>query len=92
MRQPGVLTKALSWYRAQSRDDVATMPHVTVPTLHVWSDRDAALGRTGAAVTERFVDAPYRFEVLEGISHWVPEQAPDRLAALVLEHLESVAP
>lgn len=89
MRQPGVLTKALSWYRAQSRDDLAGMPHVSVPTLHVWSDGDAALGETGARATEKYVDGPYRFEVLEGISHWVPEQAADRLAALVLEHLRT---
>jgi pimeloyl-ACP methyl ester carboxylesterase len=89
MRQPGVLTKALNWYRAQSRDDLAGMPHVTVPTMHVWSDGDAALGRTGAEATASYVDGPYRFEVLQGVSHWVPEQAPDRLAELVLDHLRT---
>jgi hypothetical protein len=25
--------------------------------------------------------------VLDGVTHWVPEQAADRLSALVLEHL-----
>jgi pimeloyl-ACP methyl ester carboxylesterase len=89
MHEPGVLTKALNWYRAQSRDDLAGMPHVSVPTLHVWSDEDAALGRTGAEATTKYVDGPYRFAVLEGVSHWVPEQAPDQLAQLVLDHLGS---
>jgi pimeloyl-ACP methyl ester carboxylesterase len=92
MHEPGVLTKALNWYRAQSRDDVAGMPHVRVPTLHVWSDEDAALGRTGAEATAKYVDGPYRFAVLEGVSHWVPEQAPDLLAELVLAHLRTPAP
>ena len=87
MREPGALTAALSWYRAQSRADLEGIGAVTVPTLHVWSDGDRALGRTGAQRTAAHVDAPYRFEVLEGVSHWVPEEQPDRLAALVLEHL-----
>ena len=46
-----------------------------------------ALGATAAHATGDHVAGPYRFEVLHGVSHWVPEQAPDRLAALLLEHL-----
>ncbi len=42
---------------------------------------------TAAHATGEHVTGPYRFEVLQGVSHWVPEQAPDRLAALLLEHL-----
>ena len=29
----------------------------------------------------------YRFEVLHGVSHWVPEEAADQLVPLLLEHL-----
>jgi pimeloyl-ACP methyl ester carboxylesterase len=87
LRQPGALTAALSYYRAQSRADVEGLGPVTAPTLHVWSDGDLALGPTAAHATGDHVAGPYRFEVLAGVSHWVPEQAPDRLAALLLEHL-----
>jgi pimeloyl-ACP methyl ester carboxylesterase len=87
LRQPGALTAALGYYRAQSRADVEGLGPVTAPTLHVWSDGDAALGATAAHATGDHVAGPYRFEVLHGISHWVPEQAPERLAALLLEHL-----
>ena len=87
LRQPGAMTAALAYYRAQSRDDLVGLGPVTAPTLHVWSDGDAALGRTGAEATAPHVAGPYCFEVLEGVTHWVPEQAPDRLAALVLEHV-----
>ena len=52
---------------------------ITPPTLYVWSDGDMALGRVAAEETGDYVDGPYRFEVLPGISHWIPEAAPDRL-------------
>jgi pimeloyl-ACP methyl ester carboxylesterase len=84
---PTVLRHCLDWYAAQSLEDATGLGPVTAPTLHVWSDGDAALGVAGAMATERYVEGPYRFEVLAGVSHWVPEQAADRLAALVHEHL-----
>jgi pimeloyl-ACP methyl ester carboxylesterase len=87
LRQPGALTAALSWYRAQSLADLDGLGPIKAPTLHVWSDRDAALGPAAARATAQHVDGPYRFEVLEGISHWVPEQAAEDLSRLLLEHL-----
>lgn len=87
MREPGALTAALSYYRAQSIHDLDGLGPITAPTLHVWSDGDAALGPTAAHATERHVDGPYRFEVLPGVSHWVPEEAAERLTTLLLEHL-----
>ncbi len=89
MQQPGVLTACLSWYRAARREDVDNLPPVTVPTMYVWSDQDLALGEVAARDTAGRVAGPYRFEVLTGISHWIPEQAPDVLAGLLLEHLAS---
>ena len=86
-REPGALRSWLAWYAAQRREDVDGTPAVTAPTMHVWSDADAALGRTGAELTERFVTGPYRFDVLPGVSHWIPEQAPRELAALLRVHL-----
>jgi pimeloyl-ACP methyl ester carboxylesterase len=86
---PDGLTAALNWYRALplgGRGHGFARP-VTVPTLYVWSDRDKYLGRAAAEATERYVRAPYQFEVLGGISHWIPEQAPDRFGAVLLEHL-----
>jgi hypothetical protein len=46
-----------------------------------------ALGRDGAEATAKHVDGPYRFEVLEGVSHWIPEAAADELNRLLLDHL-----
>jgi pimeloyl-ACP methyl ester carboxylesterase len=85
--EPAALRCALDWYAAQTVEDATGLGPVTAPTLHVWSDQDAALGQAGARATGRFVEGPYRLEVLPGVTHWVPEQAADRLAALLLEHL-----
>jgi pimeloyl-ACP methyl ester carboxylesterase len=86
-QQPGALAAWLQWYAAQRLEDIADTPAVGVPTLHVWSDGDAALGRAGAVGTAAWVTGPYRFEVLEGVSHWVPEEAADRLGPLLAAHL-----
>ncbi|MGY1837220.1 alpha/beta fold hydrolase [Blastococcus sp. SYSU DS0510] len=87
MREPGALTAALDWYRAvpwSGRDPVGK---VRVPTLHVWSTGDAFLGRAATEDTARFVDAPYRLEVLDGVTHWIPELAAERTAELVTAHV-----
>jgi pimeloyl-ACP methyl ester carboxylesterase len=89
MSQPGALTAALNWYRATEVDSMKGVGQINVPTMYVWSTDDIALGRDAAEATGAFVSAPYRFEVLEGVSHWVPEMAPDRVNALLLDFLGS---
>jgi pimeloyl-ACP methyl ester carboxylesterase len=81
------LTAALSYYRANRLDGGVDVPPIDVPTLFVWSTDDVALGREGAEATAGYVAGPYRFEVLEGVDHWIPENAADRLSGLLLEHL-----
>jgi pimeloyl-ACP methyl ester carboxylesterase len=62
---------------------------VTVATLYVWSTEDNALGRAAAEWTAEHVSGPYRFVVLQGVSHWIPEERPADLATLILDHLDS---
>jgi pimeloyl-ACP methyl ester carboxylesterase len=85
--QPGALAAALAWYRAATPFSVGG-PHVAVPTLYVWGSRDPALGPTAARATGRWVTGPYRFEVLPGAGHWLPEQHPEQLTRLLLAHLQ----
>jgi pimeloyl-ACP methyl ester carboxylesterase len=87
MLEPGAMTAALNWYRATEPNSLTDVGQITVPTLYVWSDNDIALGRSAAEATVRWVSGPYRFEVLEGVSHWIPETAPDALNRLLLGHL-----
>ena len=86
---PEALGAALNWYRAADLTLVEGLGPITMPTMYVWSTEDPALGREAAEATGAHVAGPYRFEVLEGVGHWVPEAAPDRLNALLLDHLAS---
>jgi pimeloyl-ACP methyl ester carboxylesterase len=89
MTEPGALTAALNWYRAISFDQMERSP-ITVPTMYVWSTEDIALGREAAEATGENVTGPYRFEVLEGVSHWIADTVPDRVNELLLDFVGSV--
>jgi pimeloyl-ACP methyl ester carboxylesterase len=88
--EPGSLTGPLNWYRAMPLVNLwkRSAPHVQQPTLFVWSDKDVALKRKGAETTERYVEGPYTFVELPGVSHWIPEEAPARFAELLIAHLQ----
>jgi pimeloyl-ACP methyl ester carboxylesterase len=91
MREPGALTSAIGWYRALPWSGREPVGSVRVPTLHLWSTADAHLSRAGVEASSRYVDAPYRLEILDGVTHWIPELAPDRVAELVTAHVRSAA-
>ena len=91
LTQPGAMTAALNWYRAVDRSAASEIGTITTPTLYVWSTNDPALGREAAEATAEQVEGRYRFEVLDGVSHWIPEEVPDRLNSLLLEHLGSAS-
>lgn len=84
---PEAIGSALNWYRAAGPDMIDGLGPVTVPVLHVWSTEDPALGRDGAERTAAHVAGPYRFEVLEGVDHWIPEHAIDETNHFLREHL-----
>ena len=89
--QPGALRAALHYYRALRPGRALAVGRVAVPTLYVWSTDDIALGPVAARATGRHVDGPYRFEVLEGASHWIPETCVDQLGPLVVDHVRANA-
>jgi len=86
---PGAMTGALNWYRAVSSSAMAATGPVAVPTMYVWGDGDFALGRQAAEATAAHVTGPYRFEVLEGVGHFVMDEVPERVSGLLLDHLSA---
>jgi pimeloyl-ACP methyl ester carboxylesterase len=84
---PGALTAALNWYRAMSSSE--RVDPIEVPTTYVWSDGDVAIGRTAAEACADHVRGDFRFVELNGITHWIPEQAPERLAEAILDRIAS---
>ncbi|AIY49491.2 Epoxide hydrolase [Mycolicibacterium fortuitum] len=87
MVEPGSLTAALNWYRAMplSRSGLGSADKITVPTLYVWSDKDIALTAKPARDTANYVSGPYRFETINGASHWLPEEKPAEIAEMLLQ-------
>lgn len=88
--QPGALEAAIEWYRAaaQSLRSAGVAP-ARVPTLFVWGEEDATVGRYAAEATRRFVDAPYRFVPIAKAGHFLTDQVPDQVNAVLLSHLKA---
>ena len=52
-------------------------------------DEDASVGAGAARGTGDFVSGPYRFEALAGVGHFATDEQPERVTALLLEHLRA---
>ncbi len=90
--QDGALRGGIGYYRSLPLSMSEGMGRMTrVPTTFVWSDRDAFLGRKGAEDTRKWVTADYRFAIIEGGTHWLPERNADELAGLVADRVSSAA-
>ena len=64
------------------------VPAVGVPTLFLWGDADATVGRPAAEATADFVTGPYRFEVVPGAGHFLTDQRAELVTRELLAHLE----
>ncbi len=88
MVDDGAMPGALAWYRALPLTSLRSVPSlVSVPTTLIWSDRDVAISRKAVDLTERFVTADYQLEVMDGSSHWLPNEQPAALAELIARRI-----
>lgn len=87
--EPGAARGALNWYRALPFGSPSGVGDVHVPTLYIYGTGDFALGRKAADLTKHYVKGPYRYELFEGVSHWIPEEVPSRTAEVLLDFLAS---
>jgi pimeloyl-ACP methyl ester carboxylesterase len=85
--EPGALTAMLNWYRALPRGgEPPTFGPIDVPTLMIWGESDVALTKETTYGTERYVrDLTLRY--LPGVSHWVQQDAPDVVNAMLAAFL-----
>ena len=88
---PGAVEAAIAWYRAGGSASLRArdVPAVSLPTLYVWGDADATVGRMAAEATADFVTGPYRFEAIAGAGHFLTDQVPDAVNRLLLAHLQT---
>jgi len=93
MRDPARLRAALSYYRSAARrlltakSGVFEAPTVTVPTIIVWGERDAALVRTAPDTIQAHYCPTAEIRRIPA-SHWVPEESPEVVAS-ALEDLDA---
>ncbi len=83
--RPGALTAMLNWYRAMRLGGGASGP-VEVPTLLIWGEADTALGLETIDGIERHVP-DITIRRLPGVSHWVQQEAPEAVNAILTEWL-----
>ena len=92
LTRPGALTAGLNWYRANlspHRELEARPPWAPIgaATLGLWSSGDHYLTEDGMTRSAEFVSGPWRYERIEGASHWLQLDAPERINELLLEFL-----
>jgi epoxide hydrolase 4 len=84
--RPGAASAMVNWYRAAARGGKGALgrgkPVVDVPTLVVWGEEDAALGVELLDGTDRFVP-DLTIRRLPGVSHWVQQEAPEAVNAIL---------
>ena len=91
LARPGALTAALNWYRANSvlRFQLSdrALPPVAAPTMGIWSTGDNYLLEEGMLRSAEHVTGPWRYERVEGASHWLQLDRPERVNGLLLDFL-----
>jgi pimeloyl-ACP methyl ester carboxylesterase len=96
LSRPGALTAALNWYRANAHPKrllgpPRLLPNVQAPTLGIWSSDDRYLVEASMARSGEFVDGPWRYERIEGASHWMQLDRPRLVNRLIVEFLTASA-
>jgi pimeloyl-ACP methyl ester carboxylesterase len=92
LSRPGALTAGLNWYRAnlapeRELEQRPPLPAVAAPTLGIWSSGDNYLVESRLVESAEHVTGPWRYERIEGASHWLQLDEPGRTNALLLEFL-----
>jgi len=84
--QPGALTAMLNYYRALlrglKRNRRRGTPHIDTPTLMIWGEVDAALGKELTYGTDRYV-SHLTLRYLPNVSHWVQQEAPETVNSMI---------
>ncbi len=89
--EPGALRAMVNYYRAGMRAGAKAMnPEpgtVDVPTLMIWGLEDSALGKATTEGTDHYV-RNLTLRYLPGVSHWVQQEAPEKVNAMIEAWLE----
>jgi pimeloyl-ACP methyl ester carboxylesterase len=93
--RPGGLRAMINWYRAALRSGAlgrprrGSIPIIQTPTLFLWGDADVALSIRTTRGTENYVEN-LTFRIFPGVSHWIQQEAPDAVNAMLEAWLSGV--
>ncbi len=93
LSRPGALIAGLNWYRANinpaflARTEAVNGPKIHCPTMGVWSSADDFLGEAQMRDSAKFCPAGFRFERLDDVGHWLTQEAPAQVSALLVDFL-----
>ncbi|XHX80004.1 MAG: alpha/beta fold hydrolase [Stenomitos frigidus ULC029] len=84
------LTSALNYYRNVFAQGLTTTDWgiLTVPTLLIWGEADAALGKELTYGTEKYVQ-DFRIRYIPHCSHWVQQEQPQLVNQFMREFLDN---
>lgn len=89
---PGAMTAMINYYRAAFRNrsgqtDFSDPEILDTPTLMLWGEEDAALGKELTYGTEALV-SDFTIRYLPQVSHWVQQEAPEAVNAMIRAWIE----
>jgi epoxide hydrolase 4 len=87
--RPGAITAMINFYRAllRHRDTIDLGDaQIDTPTLMIWGEEDSALNIKCTEGTEEWVPN-LTLHRLPGVSHWVQQEAPEKVNALMTDWL-----
>jgi pimeloyl-ACP methyl ester carboxylesterase len=92
LSQPGALTAGLNWYRAnlhprRELEQRPTLPKIAADTLGIWSSGDHYLTEDRMVASGEFVGGQWRYERVEGASHWMQLDERQQVNDLLLGFL-----
>ena len=90
-QREGAMTAMLNYYRALVRGARAArkeqLDRVETPTLMIWGEEDVALSKETTDGTDEYVD-DLTLRFLPGVSHWVQQEAPEQVNAMLAAWLD----
>jgi len=63
-------------------------PKARVPVMGVWSSGDRFLAEGQMKASANFVDAPFRYERIEGANHWLQLSGAEQFNPLLVDYLK----
>ena len=85
------LRAVYNFYRAIPLWFAERLDPVTMPTLFIWPTGSTNVANASINANADWVKGPYRLEIVEGVHQPALQAAPEKMTALLLEHLTAHA-